>query len=322
MNNLEEYAGVFDGIRPWSGTIPRGFFVDFLGTLTDAMFRVVLGVDPATVGGHYLETRLPSIEDGEHWFEQVNWVVAAREARERYTMITLGACYGTQAVGCQRALQLLNPMPYKLVAVEPVPGNYESIARHMRNNGIDPDAQWLIQSALSDDNTPVLFPLGWPGVGAQNCVATNQSASRKTYADQLVASGRTEEALRNLLINNTTGLKHRLVADREWEGEIKLVSAVTLDYVLGPLDFVDYLESDIQQSEIIVFPPAIPALKRKVHRVHIGTHGAEVHRELHRMFEEQGWEIVFSYEPGGTYREALGTFTVNDGVLTVRNPYL
>ena len=49
-------------------------------------------------------------------------------------------------------------MPYKLVAVEPEPENCEWIARHMRDNGIDPDAQWLLPCAISDRNEPVLFP--------------------------------------------------------------------------------------------------------------------------------------------------------------------
>ncbi|MGH8647597.1 MAG: hypothetical protein ACREX4_25290, partial [Gammaproteobacteria bacterium] len=121
MNRLEEYTDIFNGIQPWSGMVLPGYFVDFLGILTDAAFRSSFGVVPDSVGGGHVATRLPVIEDGEGWFEAVNWVAAAREARERFTMITLGACYGAQAVGSQRALQLLNPMPYKLVAVEPEP---------------------------------------------------------------------------------------------------------------------------------------------------------------------------------------------------------
>ena len=66
--------------------------------------------------------------------------------------------------------------------------------------------------------------------------------------------------------------------------EIKLVSAVTLRDVLAPFEFVDYLDSDIQQSEIIVFPPFLDLLKRKVRRIHIGTHGKDVHRSLHELF--------------------------------------
>ena len=321
MNRLEEYAGIFDGIRPWSGMVPRGYLVDFLGVLTEAAFRSPFGVNPTTVGGEHVATRLPCAEDGEGWFEAVDSVVAAREARDRYTMITLGACYGAQAVCSQRALQLLNPMPYKLVSVEPEPENYEWVIRHLRNNGIDPDGQWLIKAALSSDNVPVLFPVGAPGTGAQNCVSTNEAKSRQIYADLLIAGG-AKEALRRLLIQNTSGLKHRFVEDQDWEGEIKLVSAVTLNDVLGPFDFVDYLEADIQQSEIIVFPPAARTLKRKVRRIHIGTHGTDIHWSLHQMFEKQGWEIVFSYKPGSAYREALGNFATNDGVLTVRNPEL
>ena len=105
-------------------------------------------------------------------------MVAAREARERFVMVTLGACYGAQAVASCRVLQRLNPMPYKLVAVEPEPENCDWIARHMRDNGIDPDAQWLLPCAISDRNDPVLFPVGSPGSGAQNCYSTNENASR------------------------------------------------------------------------------------------------------------------------------------------------
>jgi hypothetical protein len=65
MSRLEEYAGILNEIPPWSGTVPRGYFVDFLGALTEAPFRSPFGVDPASAGGHDVATRLHSIEDGE-----------------------------------------------------------------------------------------------------------------------------------------------------------------------------------------------------------------------------------------------------------------
>jgi hypothetical protein len=322
MNDLKSYADVFNGVKPWSGTVPTGYLVDFLGTLTDAQFRVAFGIDPAKVGGGPVATRLPVMEDGEGWFEAVNWVEAAREARGRYVMITLGACYAAQAVGAYRALQALNPMPCKLVAVEPEPENYQWVRRHMRDNGIDPDDHWLVPLAISDRNDPVLFPVGSPGTGAQNCVSTNEAIAREVYAREIIGSGRLEEALRNLLVRNTTGLTKDLVPGSNFMAEIKLVSATTLADVLGPFDCVDYLESDIQQSEILVFPPYIDLLKRKVRRIHIGTHGKDVHRSLHQLFAEHGWDIVFSYEPNSSFDSPLGEFVTNDGVLTVRNPAL
>ncbi len=322
MNYTAAYGDVFEGIDPWSGAPPKGFLVDFLGCLTDAEFRVPSGFNPALADGRQVATYLPTIDDGEGWFEAVNWIEAARAARGSYVMITLGACYGAQAVGAALALQKVNPMPFKLVAVEPEPDNIKWIIRHMRDNGIDPDKQWLVPSALGADNAPIFFPVGSPGSGAQNCFSTNEAGARKNYVDEFIRSGKSEEALRNLLMHNTTGLQKILVPGTSFDSEIKLLSATTLETVVGPFDVVDYLESDIQQSEIIVFPPAREILKRKVRRIHLGTHGKDVHWDLHKMFEEDGWEIVFSFEPNATHECALGKFTVNDGVLTVINPSL
>jgi hypothetical protein len=323
MNELKDYANIFDGIQPFAGPVSSGYVVDFLGMRTDANFWTTLyGVEPPNVGDGLVQTKVPTITDGEIWFEAVNWVVAAREATTHYVMITLGACYGAQAVGSYRALQAINPMPYKLVAVEPEPQNYERTARHMRDNGIDADEQWLLPFAISDRNEPIYFPVGSPGIGAHNCYSTNEPAAREFYVQHLLDAGDVESALRNLIVHNTTGMTKDLIPGRNFSAEIKLMSAITLKDVLSPFDVVDYLESDIQQSEIIVFPPFIDLLEKKVRRIHIGTHGVDVHRTLHKLFEERGWTIVFSFEPNSEFTTELGNFSTNDGVLTVRNPDL
>src|SRR5882672_5179972 len=79
MNDLSKHANIFEGIRPFLGYVPQGYLVDFLGSLTDARFRTVFGVDPLSVGGGEVQTRLPTIADGEGWFEAVNWVETTRE---------------------------------------------------------------------------------------------------------------------------------------------------------------------------------------------------------------------------------------------------
>src|ERR1700709_363704 len=103
MNDLQRYASIFDGIRPFRGHVPRGFIIDFLGCRTDARFRQMWGVDPKAAGGTVVETSTPRIELGEGWFEYATWILAAREARDRFVMVTLGACYGRQAVDAYRA---------------------------------------------------------------------------------------------------------------------------------------------------------------------------------------------------------------------------
>ena len=102
----------------------------------------------------------------------------------------------------------------------------------------------------------------------------------------------------------------------------KVCYAVTLADVLGPLPKVDYLEADIQQSEILVFPPFMDLLKRKVRRVHIGTHGKDVHKTLSDLLRRDGWQIVFDFNPNSTYKHIMGSFELNDGVLTALNPDL
>jgi hypothetical protein len=341
-NDLEPFREVFEGLKPWSGYVPPRFIADFLGVLIDIEFHSMWftepGLNPAAYdpdfnpdkfGGSHHETTLPKIfgataPEAEVWFETVDWLTSAREARDRYVMISLGANYGAQLVAAYRALQAINPMPYKLVAVEPVPGNLDWIKRHMQNNGIDPNEQWIIPLAISDAIEPLFFPVGAAGFGANNCYATNEPAARTQYARELIGRGgaATAEALRNLLVNNTTGLKKDLLPGHNVMAEIKLVSSITLNELLGPFELVDLLESDIQQSEILVFPPFMELLRRKVRRIHIGTHGEDVHAALHNLFADNGWEIIFSYKPNAKHESALGTFETNDGVLTVRNPDL
>jgi hypothetical protein len=278
-------------------------------------------------------------------------------------MVSLGACYGAQAVGSRLALNAVNPMPCKLVAVEPEPTNLAWIARHFRDNGIDPDEQWLIGAAIGASNEPTLFPVGAPGSGAQNSIATNQRASREIYVRALTTSARrAKAAVHSILLDHRTGLHRDLLVGAETDeepnlagriilglrhvkrqlrrlvpggyedsfardddrdyfvGDIRLMSTVTLKDVLGPFDRVDYLEADIQQSESIVFPPFMDAMNRKVRRVHVGTHGKTVHRNLSQLLQQNGWDIVFDYDPNTTHETPCGKFSLNDGVLSAVNP--
>jgi hypothetical protein len=322
MNDLQKHLSSFDGFRPFSGYVPKGFMVDFLGTLTDATFRAMWGIDPETTGDGEVSTEGPRLTWGEGFFEALSWFESARDARGAYTMITLGACYGSQAVGAYRALQRVNPLPCRLVAVEAEPKNFEWVKKHLRDNGIDPDDHWLINCALSDTNKPVLFPVGEAGSGVNNCVATNTLTSRQIYADQIAAHPNLAEIVHNIILDGKTGIEVVPVPGGHFRTHVEFVSAVTLADVLGPFDTVDLLESDIQQSEIVVFPPTMPLVKRKVKRVHIGTHGADVHEKLLQDFVEYGFEIVIDLKPNTHHETEWGSFDINDGILIAKNSRL
>ncbi|MFP6747597.1 MAG: hypothetical protein VCD66_08390 [Alphaproteobacteria bacterium] len=324
VNDFASHLEIFEGMEPFSGFVENGFLVDFIGQRTDAAFRSIWGVDPDVTGGREMATAMPELSDGEDWFEFYNWVAAAKEARGSYVMMTLGSCYGAQAVGSYLALQALNPMPAKLVAVDGVPENMAMTHKQFRDNGIDPDDHWMIEAAVSGDNKPVLFPIGAPGSGTQNCVLTNSGANHMAILDLARKAGATERLAQSLLLRNSTDLTIDLAPGTEYDftGEITFVSAVTLMDMLAPFERVDFVEADLQQSEKVVFPPAMAALTRKVRRVLLGTHGRDTHERMEKLFRECGWDIVFSYAPEQTYETPFATFEMNDGVITAVNPAL
>ena len=63
MNNLERFKDIFADVTPWAGETPRGYSVDFLGTLTDIALRVAFAGDPASVGGKQVRTALPTLDE-------------------------------------------------------------------------------------------------------------------------------------------------------------------------------------------------------------------------------------------------------------------
>jgi FkbM family methyltransferase len=310
-----EIEQLFAAVSPWAGEVPAGYAVDFLGVRTDGKF---LWNQAGPFGGRHVTTSRPTVEsDGEGWFEMADWLASARAARERYVAISLGAAFGRQLVGAFKALHALNPLPSLLVAVEPVPENCAWLRRHMRTNGIDPDDHWIIEAAITSDNEPVLFPVGAPGTGRNSAVEINAAAFRRTALDLLKRDGASERVLENILLHNSTGIVRELGFG--YTGEVKFVSAVTLRDVLTPIDRVDLLETDIQRSEAEIFPPAMALINRKVRRVHVGTHGRDVHDMLRALFARAGWEIVFDYGPG-RHVTPRGPLVLGDGILTARNP--
>jgi hypothetical protein len=323
-NRPENFKPLLDrvlAVAPAVVNLPgEGYMVDALGIVTDGRIH---RIGPKALPAGPRQVPLPALvaegdEHGEGYFELIDWMVAAEEAREQFVMISLGASYGGQLVGAYRALQLLNPLPAKLVAVEADPEGCEWTRRHFRDNGIDPDDHWIVQAAVSDSNTPVLFPIGAIASGAANCVSTNEPKAREIWIERIRRKGDPAAAFENLIRHGSTGLVHEVTDG--FSGEVRFVSAVTLADLLANFERVDLLECDMQQSEIVALPPFLDRLRRKVKRLHIGTHGEDIHRSLHRLFAGTGWEVVFNYPPNLTHDTALGRFRTNDGILTVRNP--
>jgi hypothetical protein len=313
---LAEVEALLDRIKPWSGDVPEGYVADSLGIFTEGRF---FWNRTGPFLAHHADTPRPSLATwGEGFFELADWLLAARDARDRFVGVSLGASFGAQLVFAWKVLMALNPLPCKLVAVEPVPENCAWMRRHMAVNGINPDEHCIIQAALGPDNEPVLFPVGAPGAGVAGCSDTNSTFTRRRYADLIRAHDASHRVLENLLVSNSTGLGYDLGGG--FEGEMKFVSAVTVRDVLTPFDQVDLLEVDIQHSEISALPPFMGVIDRKVRRVHIGTHGSEAHELLRGLLLDAGWELAFDLAPDTHHVTELGAIDLLDGILSARNP--
>jgi hypothetical protein len=324
-SDLANYENVFEGMTPWSGRVPEGFEVNSLGQL----FDISLHVDPPGGGAfpepepeRQVDTRLLGIEDGEYFFEVADIVQTVRSARGHYTLIELGGGWAPRCVDAHRALDALNPLPRKFVSVEPEPLLHMNARQNFRNNGLDPDDHWLLNSSVSANGRPGLIFTGKGRVTSSRIYGTRGDA----VAEMIVSGNATETALRNLCAQMRVGIA--LSHDEDQSMDIVGVSSLALRDLLAPLDIVDLMDVDVQGEEIDIFAPAMDIIAKKVRRLHIGTHlmqGDTIsrHRMVRQEFVEAGFDILADFEPASTHQTALGAFeTPSDGILSVHNPGL
>ena len=313
--NLACGKGLFADIEPWRGLAPAGHMCNFLGVVRPPG----VGVDPG-VPARAVAPELPTLRWGEGYYEWVTIHRAVTAAATRFTAVSLGAHFGGPLVNAAALLRRLRPgVRFKLVAVEGDPSMCALAAAHFRDNGIDPDDQAIVNAVVAPDNRPVPFTVSDVRTGSN--VAFHGQTERRYIADLVVRNKLEVAVATGLLLDGTTGLTTRLPGT-EIACEIAMASAVTVADVLGPLGVVDSLEIDIQSSEAVVLPPAIALLDRKVRRIHLGTHGGDVHVAMRGLFHDHGWEIESDLLPETTYAMPEGSFRTQDGVLGLSNPRL
>ncbi len=303
-------SAVLPTLTPWSGHLNAGRGCNFLGVLTP--------FDPAgNQPPRYVTKKLPTIADGEGFAEWVSTSRAITRAKERFTMVSLGAHYGGPLVNAVHLLRAMRPMPYRLVGVEGDPHMCAMVAEHFADNEVDIADLTLINAVVGGDNKPVIFPCATTRTGA------NAAISSAPAIDMLVESiknaGHTEQAFASLLRDGTTGLFATL-NNTDVQAELRLMSSVTLGDILGPLDHVDYLEIDIQSAEYTALPPFIDLMSHRIGWIHLGTHGLDVHDAMGEMFRSHGFRIEIDWSPETAFETPDGSFATQDGVLAVANP--
>ncbi|MDA0653933.1 MAG: hypothetical protein O3C09_00860 [Proteobacteria bacterium] len=306
---VERLSGAFDDIVPWAGPVEADRLRSFMGGLFPADVRS--GAPSGNV-----ETRRPDLSDGEGFAEWYSILKAIERARDRFTMVSLGAHYGGLMVDAVCMLRARSPMPYRLIGVEADPYMCALVHEHFAENDIPESALTLINAAIAADNKPVLFPVAPTRTGAAR--ALTQPSDIKTVFQHIFEGGHAEKVLAGLLTEGKSAVFQNL-SGTDVNAELRLSSAVTLADVIGPLDRVDYLEIDIQSSELQVLPPFIDLLRSRVGWIHLGTHGVDLHRTMAAFFRGHGFDIHIDWEPNSTYSSPDGILSTGDGVLAMAN---
>ncbi len=309
----------FSRLKPFSGESPAGFKTDFLGIYTDISFIELLNPQTHEREQHAREisTRYPGLETGERYFECGSLLAALHEATEsqNFCMVELGGGWGARAVTAHAMVQQIMPEAREFyIIVEAMREHCDWIRKHMQDNGIDSERHSIMHAAIWVDNQPKLFPdcagiLGQSiSYDAPTCVADLTPEEAKESLLNIVKTG-------ELGIVDPFQSRGGKQQTRKWS----FVSSVTLRDILLPVERLDYIDVDIQGAEEKVIRDGIDLLEERVKRLHIGTHGEDIHAKLTELFDSRGWQVLVQIPPDGEYATEWGNFSTSDGILSVVN---
>jgi FkbM family methyltransferase len=145
---------IFSRFQRWSGVVPAGFEVDFLGSKNRTAYFDMMERHPHD---RVESPAYPPFD--EEYFEWIDLLEAVAWAQGRFTMIELGAGFGRWAArGATAARQ--RGLPYYLVAVEAEPTHFEWMIRNLQDNGVRPEDCRLVCAAVAGKDGRVGFQVG------------------------------------------------------------------------------------------------------------------------------------------------------------------
>ena len=284
-------TAVLDKFRPWSGTVPSGYFAYFLGNLTRADYWAFSKEIRALYDRERFEAfSAPSIDD--NIFDWLVLLEAVVDAHGSFTMAALGAGWGRWLVAGAFAAKQFGDLPFRLIGVEAEPTHFKWMQEHFSDNGIDPADHELIEAAAAGRSGQAWFYFGKPD---------------SWYGQSLIH----DVALERAPAANET----------EYNGEkARLVRTIDLTELFANYRRIDYLHMDIQGAELDVLSNAPDVLKRKVKRVLVGTHSNDIEDGLRRLFGDLGWRAQYDF-PLNTHLRINGAeVALGDGVQVWINP--
>ena len=172
---------------------------------------------------------------GDPLFGPQEWASSLRavlEARDRFVCIELGAGWGPWLVATAAAARQRGIADIRLAGVEASNEHFQFMARHFRDNGLDPDAHSLFRGVIGTTDGLARFP--------KLLDSTADWGAQAVYSQPSAGDG--EPRFRDY-----RGLEFETVDE---------VPCLSLDTLLRRYDRIDLLHCDIQGAEGEVLPPA------------------------------------------------------------------
>lgn len=254
---------IFEAFPRWSGWVPAGYWVSWLGVLTPISYAIFKKF-PASVHERRLEESTYPECDSEI-LDHVVLLEAVLDSSERFVMVDLGAGWGRWlANGAYAAKQ--KGLSYYLVGVEAEPQHFQWMGEHLDGNGIEPAKRQLAQAAVSSKTGDCWFYVGRSG---------------RWYGQSAVPDS-------NVVYTGPRPIPPGTEIPHNQE-VIRRVRALDLAEVLRGVPEVDFLTLDIQGAELEVLAAQAKLLHQRVKHVDIATHSHEVEEGLRKFFRRMGW---------------------------------
>ena len=244
----------------------------------------------------------------EEYFEWIDLLEAVEAARDRFTMIELGAGYARwSARGWAAARQ--RGLAVTLGVVEAEPMHAQWAREHLAANGVPAGAIDFREVALGTKSGEMAFLTEMPE-GAAGNNARDWYGQALAWQDPATGVPTGADYCGHALLQFPDG----------WRGV--RVQVATLQDILAQYDTVDLVDFDIQGAEQEVIAAAAAMLTRQVRRLHIGTHSRAIDAALPGILRPLGWQAVRLYPCLRWNRTPFGWISFNDGVQSWVNPRL
>ncbi len=305
--NMPTHDAIFENFKPFEGKVPINFIVDFVGC------RILETIFPEELSQHrtseYIRTEWPVFD--EEYYEWVDLLEAVTVAKDRFVMLELGAGIGRWAIRGALAARIrgIDIDKIRLGLVEPEPLHLDFLKQFLSDNGIPEEIVDVYPGAIGEDPGTVLF------------VVKKHFQSTADHPREWYGQAKVPADWGHVSVAKNAYFGHDLYISANGQGAIE-VPQFAASKLIRNYEHIDLVDLDVQGQEFVALYAAIDALSQRAKRLHIGTHGPEIERDLREMLKANRWECLRDYACGQTSETPKGSIYFQDGIQTWINPRL